>query len=173
MTRLRTNLRHSEPSTLLNIYLSDHLAGATGGVELARRALDNNRGSELEPFLEQLLEEVIEDRATLERLMGHLDLQGSQLKRAVAVAAERVARLKLNGQLLGYSPLSRLVELEGLAAGVETKLNLWRSLRAALSEEVLPPDVDLSALIERAERQRETIERHRQGAASAAFADVR
>lgn len=170
MTMLRTNLRDAEPSALLSLYLSDHLAGATGGVELARRALDNNRGSELEPFLEQLLEEVLEDRETLERIMGHLDVEASQLKRAVAVAAERVGRLKLNGQLLGYSPLSRLVELEGLAAGVETKLNLWRSLREALSDEVLPPDVDLSALIGRAERQRETIKRHRQRAASAAFA---
>lgn len=173
MTRLRTNLRDSEPSTLLNLYLSDHLAGATGGVELARRALDNNRGSELEPFLEQLLEEVVRDRATLERLTDHLGMQASQLKRTVAVAAERVARLKLNGQLLGYSPLSRLVELEGLAAGVETKLNLWRSLREALPDGALPPDVDLGTLIERAERQRETIEGHRQRAAAAAFAGAR
>ena len=33
--------------------------------------------------------------------------------------AEKAGRLKLNGSLLTYSPLSRLVELEGLSLGVE------------------------------------------------------
>lgn len=169
MTTLRTNLRDAGPSTLLSVYLSDHLAGATAGAELARRTLGNNRGTELEPFLEQLLEEILEDRTTLERLMSHLEVPASQVKQAVAVTAERVGRLKLNGQLVGYSPLSRLVELEGLAAGVDTKLSLWRSLRAALPEEALPPDIDLGSLTERAEEQRETIEHHRQRAATAAF----
>lgn len=169
MTTLRTTLRDAGPSTLLSVYLSDHLAGATAGTELARRTLDNNRGSELEPFLEGLLGEIVEDRATLERLMSHLGVPASQIKQAVAVAAERVGRFKLNGQLVGYSPLSRLVELEGLAAGVETKLNLWRSLREAIPEPALPSDVDLGSLIDRAEEQRGTIEHHRQRAATAAF----
>ena len=34
---------------LLTIYLNDHLAGATAGVELARRAAGENKGSELDP----------------------------------------------------------------------------------------------------------------------------
>ena len=38
-----------------------------------------------------------------------------------AWTAEELERLKLNGQLAGYSPLSRLVELEGLAVGIEGK----------------------------------------------------
>ncbi|HZA39457.1 MAG TPA: hypothetical protein VFA00_02420, partial [Actinomycetota bacterium] len=33
-----------------------------------------------------------------------------------------------NGQLTGYSDLSRLIELEGLILGVEGKLAMWRTL---------------------------------------------
>lgn len=170
MSPLGIHISDADASTRLGVYLRDHLAGATAGLELARRTLGNNRGTELQPVLERLVEQIGEDRATLQQLMRHLGVDGSQIKNAVAVTAERVGRLKLNGQLIGYSPLSRLVELEGLAAGVETKLNLWRSLRSALPDEGLPADVDLDSLIDRARTQRETIEQHRQAAVATAFA---
>lgn len=173
MSPARMQISDADSSTRLAVYLRDHLAGATAGLQLARRALGNNRGTELEPVLERLVGEIGEDRATLQRLMRHLGVDGSQLKNTAAVTAERLARLKLNGQLIGYSPLSRLVELEGLAAGVETKLNLWRSLREALPEGAWPADIDLDGLIERARAQRETIEQHRQAAAATAFAGAR
>lgn len=170
MTTPRTTVRDAEPSALLGIYLSDHLAGATGGTELAERTLENNRGTELEPFLEELLSDLREHDTILRRVMRHLGASASPTKEAIAFAAERVARLKLNGQLVGYSPLSRLVELEGLCAGVETQRNLWRSLRAALPEGSLPDDVDLEALIERTGELRRGLETHRQHAAAEAFA---
>lgn len=170
MTNPRTTVRDAGASTLLAVYLHDHLAGAVGGLELARRALSHNRGGDLEPFLRQLVEEIRQDRSTLERLMTHLGVEPSRMKNVAAVAAERAGRLKLNGQLLGYSPLSRLVELEGLAAGVHMKLNLWRSLRAALPQQSLPAGIDLESLIDRAEQQRSAIEGHRQSAAEVAFA---
>jgi hypothetical protein len=37
--------------TLVGIYLNDHLAGATGGLELARRAAASHRGSDPNPRL--------------------------------------------------------------------------------------------------------------------------
>ena len=46
-------------------------------------------------------------------------------KSAGAWTAEKFGRLKPNGQLTGYSPLSRLVELEGLKLGITGKLGLW------------------------------------------------
>lgn len=36
--------------------------------------------------------------------------------------AEKLGRLKPNGQLHGYSPLSRVIELEGLYLGISGKL---------------------------------------------------
>jgi hypothetical protein len=43
------------------------------------------------------------------------------VKVALAVGAERLGRLKPNGRLVRYSPLSRFVELDILAMGIEGK----------------------------------------------------
>jgi hypothetical protein len=154
---------------LLAIYLNDHLAGARIGVDLTRRCLRANRGSELGRFLEGLLADVEEDRRTLERVMGELGVRKSRGKRAAAVVAERLGRLKPNGQLTGYSPLSRVLELEGLTIGIEGKVSLWRNLRAAGVGERLP-GVDLDRLLERAKEQRAAVEPYRLDAAKRAFA---
>jgi hypothetical protein len=158
---------------LLAIYLNDHLAGATMGIELARRALGANRSTELGRFLEELLREIEEDKRTLEGIMRSLDVPKSAVKPRLAVAAERLGRLKLNGQVTGYSPLSRVLELEGLTIGVAGKLSLWRNLRdgAGLAEHL--PGLDLDALIARAERQLGSIAEHRIAAARLALARPR
>jgi hypothetical protein len=144
---------------LLAIYLNDHLAGATGGLELAKRAAGSNRGSEVGEFLRRLREEIEEDRASLIEAMRRLDVGRDRAKVAAGWAAEKAGRLKLNGRLVGYSPLSRVVELEVLALGVGAKLSCWRAL-AELGDARLH-DVGLPALIERAERQRDELERFR------------
>ena len=114
---------------LLGIYLNDHLAGAVGGLELARRTQSSNEGTELGSFLEKLIIEIEEDKAALEAVMDHLGVRKNPTKQAVVWLAEKVGRyLKLNGQLTGYSDLSRLLELETLALALEGKLSLWRSL---------------------------------------------
>ena len=154
--------------SLLGIYLNDHLAGATGGVELARRALRNNRGTLYEPDLARLVGEIDEDRVTLERLMERLRIPRSPVKVPVAWALEKVGRLKPNGRLLEYSPLSRVVELELLASGVETKRALWLSLQT-LARDGIDLGVDVEELIARARRHRRLIERRRVQAAAEAF----
>ena len=110
----------------LAIYLNDHLAGATVGLELARRSAGSNRGSPYGPFLDKLAGEIHEDRESLLEIMRSLQVGVDQVKVSAGWAAEKLGRLKLNGQLLGYSPLSRLVELEALTLGVTGKLGLWR-----------------------------------------------
>jgi hypothetical protein len=155
--------------TLLAIYLNDHLAGATAGQELARRAAGNNRGSDYGTFLERLAEEIAEDRESLLEIMQALDVGVDRLKVLGGWGVEKLGRLKLNGSLLGYSPLSRLVELEGLALGVRGKLALWRSLDELNLEQLELADADLLMLIERAERQLDEIEVERLRAAAEAF----
>jgi hypothetical protein len=146
---------------LLSIYLNDHLAGSTTGRELARRALDNNRGTEFEPFLERLAEEIDQDRDSLLDVMRRLDVGEDRIKQLLGWAIEKAGRLKLNGVLTGYSPLSRVVELEGLSLGVEGKLSGWRTLEQVAASEPRLAAADLPRLIERAERQRDQLERHR------------
>ena len=155
---------------LLRIYLNDHLAGATVGVELARRALRANRGSELGSFLAELVSELEEDRRSLERLLAELDVPKSAVKQGAAVVAERLGRLKLNGRLTGYSDLSRLLDLEGLVVLVRAKRGRWRNLREATDVASRAPAVDLDALVARAEEQLEALERHRIAAARRALA---
>lgn len=143
---------------MIGIYLNDHLAGATVGVELARRARGEHEGTELGGFLAQLTREIEEDRETLREVMATLGVGEGRVKQVAAWTAEKVGRLKLNGQLRGQSPLSPVVELEGLMLGVVAKAALWRML-AELRDPRLER-TDLDGLLARAERQREQIERH-------------
>jgi hypothetical protein len=146
---------------LLGTYLNDHLGGATAGRELARRSAASNRGSELGGFLAQLAREIDEDRDALLMLMGELQIGTDRIKVLGGWAAEKLGRLKLNGRLLGYSPLSRLLELEGLALGVRGKLALWQALEVLQEREPALASIDLAALGQRAERQLDELERHR------------
>jgi len=69
----------------------------------------------------------------------------------------------------GYSPLSRLFELEGLAAGIEMNRGLWSALAELSREEESLRLLDYDALVERARYQRERLEPHRLAAAAQAL----
>lgn len=142
---------------LLTIYLNDHLAGATLGVELARRlGASNQDDAEFGPVLAEVCAEIDADRETLRAVMNQLGVGQSKLKPLAAVLGERVGRLKLNGQLWGYSPLSRLDELELLQIGVVGKRRLWRALEHTHAGDL--SGFDLSALAERATEQLRRLE---------------
>jgi hypothetical protein len=140
----------------LAIYLQDHLAGATGGLNLARRAAGANEGTELGAHLDAIADEIAEDEERLRAIMDHLDVQPDRLKVGGAWVGEKLGRLKLNGQITTYSPLSRLVELEGLYVGITGKLSLWRNLERAMGERLV--QFGLQDLIARAESQRDRVE---------------
>ena len=101
-------------------------------------------------------------------MVSQFGFTSSPPKEIIASALEKVGRLKRNGQLRGYSPLSRVLELEALSVGIAGKLVLWQSLQGLPLTERLRR-IDLEDLIERARRQREEVEEHRQQAASQAF----
>ena len=150
----------SPPSKYLATYLNDHLAGATFGVELVRRAAGENKGSELGTFLSQLAREIEADRETLKTIMAELGVRTDRAKVAIGWAAEKMGRLKPNAQLRGYSPLSPLVELEGLLIGIQGKLAMWIVL-GDVAQELGLDRARLDALAARAERQQADVERHR------------
>lgn len=152
---------------LVAIYLNDHLAGATAGLELARRLLKSNRGTHLEDSLEALVAEVEEDLRTLEGIMEDLAVGRSSFKQGAAWLGEKVARLKLNGAVFDRSPLSQLIELEALSLGIEGKRGLWQTLRTSLADGI--SGVDLDDLIGRADAQRALIDRFRLDAAAGVF----
>jgi hypothetical protein len=153
---------------LLPIYLNDHLAGATGGVELARRLRASNEDNrEFGPALAEICAEVETDRETLKAMMDRLGVGQGKLKPAAAVLGERLGRLKLNGRLWGYSPLSRLDELELLQIGVAGKRRLWRALEHTHADGL--SGFELGALVERATDQLRRLEALHLKAASLAL----
>jgi hypothetical protein len=144
------------PSRYLAIYLNDHLAGAAVGVGVARRLRESNEDDPaMARPLAEVCAEIEADRATLEAVMERLGIRRGKVKPALAVVAERLGRLKPNGQLTGYSPLSRLVELELLSVGITGKMQLWNALERALGERL--GEFDFAQLAERAARQRDTV----------------
>ncbi len=154
---------------LLAIYLNDHLAGSTTGIELVRRSCAANQGSELGRFLAELVMQIESDRRTLQRIMDDLGIRRDRAKVAGGWLLEKAGRLKLNGQLRGYSPLSRLVELEGLALGVTGKLAVWKALRLVADDEPALNADELDRLVDSAEQQQRGLEEHRLAAAREAL----
>jgi hypothetical protein len=119
----------AEGQKFLALYLKDHFAGSTGGLEVARRTAKSNAGTEFGGPLTRIASEIADDRDALKRIMARCDVGPAPVKLALAWAAEKAGRLKPNGQLRGYSPLARIVELEALVTGVSGKLSLWRALK--------------------------------------------
>lgn len=157
----------------LAIYLNDHLGGATGGVELARRTAGAQRDSSDGPALQMLADEIAADRGSLLAVMRDLGVGVQQYKVGAGWAAEKVGRLKLNGSLLRRSPLSSVVELEGLLMGITGKLELWRTLRALAERDPRLDAAELDRLLARAEDQRARVEEMRLRAGVRVFGGVR
>jgi hypothetical protein len=153
----------------LRIYMNDQLALGVAWREVARRAQGQNEGTELGRALARVATGIAEDVETFEEMMERLGLGRDRVKPLLAMAAERLGRLKLNGRLRGYSPLSRFVELDFLAMGIEGKKILWANLRDFAGLRTRLPDVDFDGLIERAARQRAELEPFRGQSGGEAF----
>lgn len=153
---------------LLGIYINDHLAGHVAGLELAKRSASSNEATALGEFLEAFVSELEEEKEVIEKALDAVDKDPNRFKTFGAWVAEKAGRLKLNGNVASYSPLSRLLELEVMSNGVASKIDLWDSLRRM----DVDAGADFGTLIERAESQRARLAAHRHAAISAAFAEV-
>ncbi|MEU2158336.1 hypothetical protein ABZ532_25555 [Streptomyces sp. NPDC019396] len=139
----------------LTIYLNDHLAGATTGVELSRRIARAHRASPRAADMERIADDIAEDRASLVALMRSLGIGPRRYKVCVGWAVEKIARLKPNGRLHRRAGLSSLVELETLRIGIQGKYELWQSLATVAEER---PRIDYGRIIELKDRARRQME---------------
>jgi len=138
---------------LLGIYCNDHLAAATGGIELVSRMIGVHRGTPYEPKLEQLLDELREERAGLRSSMAALGVPVRQYKQLGSWLGEKVSRLKLNGHLLSRSPLSDLVEFEFISTAVLAKRAGFETLREVAAVDDRLDAALLDRLIAQADKQ--------------------
>jgi hypothetical protein len=152
---------------LLALYLNDHLAGSTAGLELVRRMAKSEDGS-LGAELKQLAREIDEDRGELLDIMSALDVPVQRYKIVTGWLAEKAGRLKLNGRLMTRSPLSTLVELEMLWIGVQGKIAGWQALNTTSAAHGLDTD-RLGRLISRGRDQSVRLEAMHAQAAVEAF----
>ncbi|MGN6189322.1 MAG: hypothetical protein ACTHOE_10505 [Conexibacter sp.] len=154
---------------LLRIYLQDHLASASGAVELARRAHGPNRESEFGPGLAALQQHLTDDRAALLDVMRRLGVGADRLKLGAAWAAEKAGRLKLNGSWREYSPLSRVVELEGLRMLLLGQRDMWGTLGRVLEGDTRMAGVDAAERAAGCEQAAERLEELHRRATALAF----
>lgn len=153
---------------LLAIYLNDHRAVAVAGRAMAARCAAANRGEPLGTYLhETFLPELDEDHDALAEIAAHHGVTVNPAKLGVARLTEIAGRLKSNGRLRGYSPLSRVIEIESLIAGVSAKIALWSALLAVPATDQTH---DVDDLLERAQAQRRSLEHHHHDAVLVAFA---
>jgi hypothetical protein len=158
-------------SRLLATYLNDHLAGSVAGVELARRAARSNRGTSYGDVLSDLVPQIVEDRGALQDVMRRVGVDVDRPKLALAWGAEKLGRAKLNGRLIGYSPLSRLEEFEFLLLGIEGKLLMWQALYRVAQHDGRLSEVNFELLTRRARNQRRRLGPYRLDAAHEALSD--
>jgi len=154
---------------LLVVYLNDHLAGATAGTELARRAAAAQRDPAKRGIMRGLAGEISEDRQALLEIMAAIGIPVRGYKVWAGWLAEKAGRLKLNGSLLARSALSDLLELEMMRLGVEGKAAGWHTLRTLAASR---PELDaarLDRLLARAEDQSKRLEGLRAEAAAEIF----
>jgi hypothetical protein len=151
-TPSRTGAGHPE---LLSVYCNDHIAAATGGIELVSRMIGAHRGTRHEDALRKLLGELREEKTALARTMASLGFAVRQYKQAAAWIAEKGSRAKLNGSLLSRSPLSSLVEFEFLASAVRGKRSGFETLRIVAEVDHRIDAALFDRLIEQANRQYE------------------
>ncbi|NIH86005.1 hypothetical protein [Amycolatopsis granulosa] len=157
--------------TLLGIYLNDHVVVVTACAELARRLARAEAEWAGNGKLDRLAEEMAEDRDALVEMMRTLGEAARPAGQWAGRLLEKAGRLKLNGRLLSRSPLSRVVELEGLRLGVEGKVATWRTLRArATADSRLDAD-RLDELIANARSQATRLERLRARAVAELFGE--
>ena len=154
---------------LLGVYVNDHLAAATGGIELVCRMLGVHRGARWERPLEQLLGELREERAALRSVTRALGIPVRQYKQLGVWLAEKASRVKLNGRLLARSPLSDLVEFEFLASAVRGKRSGFETLRILAEVDDRLDRAELDRLIDQAHRQYEWLTRTRREVAADVF----
>lgn len=153
----------------MDVYLNDHLGGATLGCDLAEQIGDHAEGTPLADVIATLHAQIEEDRETLADLMERMGVTRNPVKQATGWLAEKASRVKFSGLSSGDRDHGVFMALESLALGVQGKAGMWRALREVRADHESLAGVDLDALVERADEQYVRLERERLAAGTRAL----
>ena len=155
----------------VHVYLRNHEAAALAGHDLIRRTAAGQRRRPYGENLRRLVVESQEDRDARHGLMRRMGVAPDRLAGTALRLGERAGRLKPNGSFLRRSPVSDLVEIEGVLGVLQLKAAVWRGLLAAGVGE--RDELDLADLLARAQRQLEQLVTVHRQAAVASLPPVR
>ena len=147
----------------LDLYLNDHLAGATFGRDLAQRVAAEARSASVRAPMQELADDITADRDRLEHVMERVGAKQNTIAVAGGSIAEKLSRLapglgSLDGEFGFFEAL------ETLSLGVEGKRCLWTALRNVRDQYPGLNEIDLDELVARAERQHAILEEQRTAA---------
>lgn len=148
------NFHHSN----LKVYLNDHLAASVAGIQMAKHCLKNSQDPDVSKFLSAFLTQVTEEQNLLKKIIIYLKDTQTPLKKMAAWIFEKMAHLKLN-YLQSNGEVTRLLELEGLLAGVHAKLDMWRMVERLSISNPQFVNYPYKSLIERVEKQLLSLEK--------------
>lgn len=148
----------------LRTYLNDHLAGATGALQLLEHMAGSAESPADKQFFVNLHAEVSEDRDILAGLIEKTGKQPSGLRQAGGWIAAKVGQLKLAVDTPAAGTLDYLEALEVLCVGILGKRALWRALRTVADLPELQ-GLDFPQLEARALDQHDRVEARRVAAA--------
>jgi hypothetical protein len=141
-------------------------------LELIARCWRSNRRAPLGEFLQRLENEVKAQKSIAEdvihRLGGKATLE-SRLKKGAGWFAEKLGRFKLNDSLLRYSDLSRVVELETLAAAAQERVALWDNLETVAGDNSRLDGITFSFFRKQSQQHLDELHTRRRFAAADAF----
>lgn len=139
-------LRPPEPDIadarrVVRVYMGDHLTVMRAGRRLAGRMLGSGAHARCEDDVRAAAAGFDEGCRTLAALLRQLGASPPRSKLLAGTVAELLGRTKLNGRVIGRSPLSEVLELEALAATLALTATGWRGLQAAgiAAESVVAP----------------------------------
>jgi hypothetical protein len=141
----------------LHVYLNDHLAGATAGVDLVKTAAENHDG-DMGEFFQELADAISADFNTLTSLIAQMDAHASGAKEAFAKIGSEVSEAKFSGESVDDPQFGTFLTLETLSIGVEGKLCMWKALKVVEGDYAELASFDVDTLVERAQSQRDRIE---------------
>jgi hypothetical protein len=118
----------------MDVYLNDHLAGATLGSDLAEQIRNRHEGTPLGEVMRSIAPQVEEDRQTLLDLMERMGTSKNPVKQASGWLAEKASRVKFSGAVSGEPDHGAFMALESLTLGVEGKMSLWKALKEVANQ---------------------------------------
>lgn len=157
----------------LERYLNDHLAGASGAVDLIASLAEASDNSAQSGFFRELGAKVEKDREFLKNLLEKIGQRDSGLLQVAGSLTEKAGRLKLLWEGLEPGKLGMFEALEMLCLGIQGKRLLWRILTRIAPWVPEWSEIDFAALEREAIDQRNAVEEHRLQAGMEALVDGR